>query len=124
MCCGFTAIYLEQPEIHLHPRAREALAEILANAANRGVKLIVETHSEFLLLAVQSLVAEGKLSPEKVKLHWFTKTEDGSTKITSADLDEAGAYGDWPEDFGALSLQLQNRYLNAAEAHLFNTANA
>ena len=114
-------VYLEQPEIHLHPRAREALAEILVNAANRGVRLVVETHSEFLLLAVQSLVAEGKLSPEKVKLHWFTKKEDGTTKISSGDLDKAGAYGDWPEDFGKLSLSLENRYLNAAEAHLFNT---
>ncbi len=114
-------VYLEQPEIHLHPRAREALADLLVNAANRGVRLVVETHSEFLLLAVQSLVAEGKLSPEKVKLHWLTKKEDETTKISSGDLDKAGAYGDWPEDFGKLSLSLENRYLNAAEAHLFNT---
>ena len=114
-------VYLEQPEIHLHPRAREALADLLVNAANRGVRLVVETHSEFLLLAVQSLVAEGKLSPEKVKLHWFTKKEDGTTKISSGDLDRVGAYGDWPEDFGKLSLSLENRYLNAAEAHLFNS---
>lgn len=114
-------VYLEQPEIHLHPRATAALGDLLVNAANRGVRLVVETHSEFLLLAVQSLVAEGKLSPEKVKLHWFTKKEDGTTKISSGDLDKVGAYGDWPEDFGKLSLSLENRYLNAAEAHLFNS---
>lgn len=114
-------VYLEQPEIHLHPRAREALAEILINAANRGVRLVVETHSEFLLVAFQSLVAEGKLSPEKVKLHWFTKKEDGTTKISNGDLDEAGAYGDWPEDFSELSLDLESRYLDAAEAHLFKS---
>ncbi len=111
-------VYLEQPEIHLHPRAQEGLAEILADAANRGVRVVLETHSELLLLTTQSLVAEGKLSPEKVKLHWFTRREDGSTEIHSADLDREGAFGDWPEDFSQVSLQLESRYLDAAEAHL------
>jgi predicted ATPase len=111
-------VYLEQPEIHLHPRAQVAMAEILANAAKRGVKVVVETHSDKLILAIQSLVAEGNLSPDLVKLHWFTRQEDGITKVNSADLDETGAFGDWPEDFGDVSLQLENRYLSAAEARL------
>lgn len=112
-------VYLEQPEIHLHPRAQAAMAEILADAAKRGVRVVVETHSELLLLAVQSLVAEGNLSPDLVKLHWFTRREDGVTKVSSANLDEAGAFGDWPEDFGDVSLQQESRYLDAAEARLW-----
>ncbi|WP_017718304.1 AAA family ATPase [Kamptonema formosum] len=111
-------VYIEQPEIHLHPRAQAALAEVLAEAASRGVRVVVETHSEVLLLAVQSLVAEGKLLPDAVKLHWFTRREDGVTEVSSADLDEAGAFGDWPEDFGDVSLKLESRYLDAAEARL------
>jgi predicted ATPase len=111
-------VYLEQPEIHLHPRAQVGLAEVLANAANRGVKVVLETHSELLLLAVQSLVAEGKLSSDLVKLHWFTRRKDGVTEVSSAELDEAGAFGDWPEDFGDVSLKLESRYLDAAEARL------
>ena len=112
-------VYLEQPEVHLHPRAQAALAEILADAAKRGVRVVLETHSELLLLAVQSLVAEGKLSPDLVKLHWFTRREDGVTEVRSAELDEAGAFGDWPEDFSDVSLKLESRYLDAAEAHLW-----
>lgn len=112
-------VYLEQPEIHLHPRAQVALAQLLVDAANRGVKVVVETHSELLLLGIQSLVAEGHLLPEKVKLHWFTRREDGITQVSSADLDETGAFGDWPEDFADTSLSLENRYLSAAEARLW-----
>lgn len=112
-------VYLEQPELHLHPRAQAGLAQILVDAADRGVVVIAETHSELLLLAVQSLVAEGKLSPDKVKLHWFTRGEDGVTEVSSADLDEAGAFGDWPEDFDDVSLKLENRYLSAAESRLW-----
>ena len=113
------SVYLEQPEIHLHPRAQVAMAQILADAAKRDVRVILETHSELLLLAVQSLVAEGKLSPDLVKLHWFTRREDGVTEVSSAELDEAGAFGDWPEDFGDVSMKLESRYLDAAESRLW-----
>lgn len=108
-------IYVEQPEIHLHPRAQVKLAEVLAAAAERGAQVVVETHSALLLLAVQTLVAEGKLSPSLVKLHWFTRDEKGETHITSADLDEDGAFGDWAEDFGSVELEAQARYLDAVE---------
>jgi predicted ATPase len=116
-------VYIEQPEIHLHPRAQIALSEIFADAANRGVRVVVETHSELFLLGVQSLVAEDKLDPKEVKLHWFTRNSDGSSKVTSAELDTTGAFGDWPEDFGMTALALENRYLSAAEAKLWNAGN-
>ena len=51
-------VYLEQPELHLHPRAQVALAEIIAEIANTGVKVILETHSPLLVLTIQTLVAE------------------------------------------------------------------
>ena len=108
-------VYLEQPELHLHPRAQVALAQVIADAAKRGVRVVAETHSSLLLLAVQTLVAEGDLSPELVKFHWFTRREDGTTEVNSVDLDEAGAYGDWPVDFDDVDLTIQSRYLNAVD---------
>ena len=115
-------VYLEQPEMHLHPRAQVKLAQILADAAKRGVRVVAETHSSLLLLAVQTLVAEGSLSPEVVKLHWFTRGENGATEINTAELDDAGAYGDWPEDFDDVDLKAQSRYLNAAQLRLAERA--
>jgi predicted ATPase len=114
-------VYIEQPEIHLHPRAQVALSEIFADAANRGVRVVVETHSELFLMGIQALVAEDKLDSNAVKLHWFSRQSDGSSKVTSADLDETGAFGDWPEDFGSIALDMANRYLSAAEAKLWNS---
>jgi AAA15 family ATPase/GTPase len=111
-------IYLEQPEIHLHPRAQYIMAEVLADAALQGKRLVVETHSSLLILGIQTLVAEGKLPPDLVKLHWFQQQEDGSTQITSTDLDQTGAFGDWPEDFAAVALDSESRYLDAAQARL------
>jgi len=110
-------VYLEQPEIHLHPRAQYSLAELLANAAKRGVKVIVETHSSLLLRGVQTQVAEGALAQNLVKLHWFIRDPiDGITEVSSGDLDGKGAFGDWPEDFDIVELQAESKYLDAVES--------
>ncbi len=108
-------VYLEQPEIHLHPRAQVALANILADAANRGVRIVAETHSALLIQGIQTLVAEGEITPDKVMLHWFNRSRNGSTKIDSRELDEFGAYGDWPEDFADVQMDTDSAYLDAVE---------
>jgi hypothetical protein len=109
-------VYLEEPEIHLHPRAQTKLADILAGAAKRGVRVVAETHSTLLLTAIQTLVAKGELSPDLVKLHWFQRDpENGITQVSSADLDENGAFGDWPEDFDRVILDTDGAYLDAVE---------
>jgi hypothetical protein len=112
-------VYIDQPELHLHPRAQITMAKLLADAAEKGVRVVVETHSELLLLSIQTLVAEGYLSPRYVKLHWFERDKrTGVTTVASADLDSTGRFGDWPEDFGDTSLTAEGRYLDAAEARL------
>jgi hypothetical protein len=111
-------VFVEQPETHLHPRAQFVLAQVLAAAAKRGVRVVIETHSTILLLGVQTLIAEGALEPDKVKLHWFLREKDGRTVVRSGDLDEAGRFGDWPEDFDDVTLKNEARYLDAAEARL------
>jgi predicted ATPase len=117
-------VYIEEPEIHLHPRAQLAMATLLAESARRGVRAIVETHSDLLILGVQTLVAQGEVDPALVKLHWFTRDDGGVTTVESRDLDAAGRYGDWPEDFGEVTLHAQNAYLDAGDAHLFGVADA
>lgn len=109
-------VYIEQPEIHLHPRAQVAMASILCEAANRGVRVVVETHSSLLLRGIQTQVARDTTSAESVKLHWFKRNaEDGVTEISSASLDKEGAFGDWPEDFDDVALNSEREYLDAAE---------
>jgi len=106
-------VYIEQPELHLHPNAQVRLASVLSEAAKRGVRVIAETHSSLLLLGVQTLVANGDLKPDLVKLHWFQRDKRGATSITSADLDNKGAFGEWPEDFDQVELESDRRYLDA-----------
>jgi predicted ATPase len=108
-------VYIEQPEIHLHPKAQHCLAEMLINAANRGVKVVVETHSDILIIGIQTLVAENAISPDKIILHWFTRDETGLTEISSADINSNGSSINWPDDFGSTSLSAEDRFLTASE---------
>ena len=109
-------VYVEQPELHLHPRAQYGLARFMAETARRGAKLVIESHSALFLLQVRTLMAKGELDPELVKLHWFTRDPaDGTTSIQSADLDDRGAFGAWPEDFGDVDLMAEGAYLDAVE---------
>ena len=109
-------VYIEQPELHLHPRAQYELARVMADAAKRGVKVVAETHSALLLRQIQTLLAKGEIDPDLVRLHWFLRNpDDGKTSIHTADLDENGAFGDWPEDFGDVEMKAEGAYLDAVE---------
>lgn len=112
-------VYLEQPEIHLHPNAQAALARIIASAAKRGVVVVLETHSAILLRSIQTLVAKGELDPKEVNLNWFKRDDiNGATRIHKAIPDANGAYGDWPEDFDDVAIKVESDYLDAIEMRL------
>ncbi|GAB3634569.1 AAA family ATPase [Hymenobacter arcticus] len=115
-------VYVEQPELHLHPRAQVAMGELLAEAANRGVRVIVETHSSLLLLTVQTLIAQGKIANTDVGLHWFTRDAKGASQVQYVQPDEDGAYGAWPEDFSEIELKAQDAYLTAVGLRQFGEA--
>ena len=107
-------VYIEHPEGHLHPRAEYGLAEALARAANRGVRVVLETHSSLLLLHIQTLVARGKLDHSDVTLHWFTLDKEGFTSVTAVKPDEHGRTGDWPEDFADIEMNASSQFIRAA----------
>lgn len=113
-------VYIEQPELHLQTRAQLKLAQLLAEAANRGVRVVLETHSSLLLRGILTEVAKGAIANDKVMLHWFERDKTtGISKVTSKEPDAAGRVGDWPEDFSDVELSSDNDYLSAVEGNLF-----
>jgi len=109
-------VYLEQPEIHLHPLAQRRLARVLLQAVGNGAVMVVETHSALLLREVQTLIATKQIEKDQVALHWLQRGSDGSTQVYTAKLDDLGAYGDWPEDFDQTELEAEQAYLDAVES--------
>ncbi len=114
-------VYCEQPEIHLHPRAQKGVADMLAEAARRGVQVIVETHSDIILSRIQWNIARAKnrLDPQRVIAHWFERDpKTGVTKVRSNTPDETGAFGDWPVDFADVAAEVDREYADAAYERL------
>lgn len=110
-------VVLEQPELHLHPKAQLALAKIIARASLRGVRVVAETHSHLLLLGLQTLIARGELAPDLARLHWFERNRDtGMTQIRGGAFDKQGAFSDWPVDFGDVALSAESDFLDALES--------
>jgi len=107
-------VFVEHPELHLHPRAVRALAGPIRRAIERGVWVVLETHSDLLLISLQEQVARGALRPEDVLLHWVGRDERGASVLHSTMLDESGAWGDMPIDFNDVHLEAMRNYLDAS----------
>ena len=94
-----STVILEQPEIHLHPLAQSGLADLIIQAAtHRKVQVILESHSEHLLLRLQRRIAEGNLSPDGVKLY-FCDAPNGTSELTQLEVDLYGNITNWPDRF-------------------------
>lgn len=100
-----STVWMEQPEIHLHPRVQSELADVFIsaiqareNGAPRDVQLIVESHSEHFLARLQRRVAEGQLATEDVAIY-FCRQRGKGTDLEPLRLDRDGNIENWPEGF-------------------------
>jgi predicted ATPase len=94
-----STVILEQPEIHLHPLAQAGLADVIIQAAtHRKVQVILESHSEHLLLRLQRRIAEAAVSFDDVKLY-FCDAPNGASKLNTLDVDLYGNINNWPSKF-------------------------
>lgn len=72
---------VEEPEVSLHPSMQSKLAEIMSEANSLyGVNFIVETHSEYLLRKIQTLVAGKSLFYDDISVYYFTGNVDDPVK--------------------------------------------
>ena len=107
-------ILIEQPEIHVHPRLQAELGSFFAAVAGRtpsdsdfsdpltldyGNQLIIETHSENIILRLQKLIRKGELKKEDVAVIYCDKIPEG-TVATELRLNDKGEFIDpWPHGF-------------------------
>ncbi|PWB25932.1 AAA family ATPase, partial [Flavobacterium sp. HTF] len=91
-------IVIENPEIHLHPKAQSELSYFLAFVSNSGVQLIIETHSDHIFNGIRKAVFKNAISKEKVKIHFFELDENYISINHKIDLTENGRVINVKED--------------------------
>ncbi len=98
-------ILMEQPEIHLHPSAQSALADVMIdvinsreNGVDRNIQLVIETHSEHFLRRLQRRIAEDVVPQEKVSAYFANIAKTPAT-LELLQIDIFGNILNWPENF-------------------------
>jgi len=66
-------LILENPESHLHPRGQSAIGQMMAYAAQLGVLIFVETHSDHVINGIRVAVKNEKLSAKNVRIFYFER---------------------------------------------------
>jgi predicted ATPase len=105
-----TISLLQQPELHLHPALQAALGDVFIENASSRHQIVVETHSEHLLLRVLKRIrqsASGKpldptlrIAPHDVVVVYFDPRPDGTTAVKRLRISAEGEFLDrWPRGF-------------------------
>ena len=111
--------YIQQPELHLHPKMQASIADVFIAALNmqrnsylNSPTFILETHSELLALRLLRRICEAnrakikdcklELHPANVSIIYVDKNDKGETTLTKLRISEAGDFLDrWPDGFFA-----------------------
>jgi predicted ATPase len=95
-------LIVENPEAHLHPKGQSMMGKLLSLAANSGLQIIVESHSDHIINGIRVAVKQELISPNKVKLIFFgTPPKQSKEKYSKVEpkIDTNGRITQWPPDF-------------------------
>lgn len=115
-----SVIFIEQPEIHLHPNAQALLADVMIDAIHmreagkeRKVQIIIETHSEHLLRRFLRRISEEKISTSDMEAY-FAQNNQRASKLEKLEVDNYGNILNWPDGFfGDMEEDMYQQSINA-----------
>lgn len=95
-------LIIENPESHLHPAGQAVMGRLCATAANNGVQLLVESHSDHFLNGIRVAVKQSLIDADKVAL-FFLQREAGAqsheAQVDYPKIDADGRIDQWPVGF-------------------------
>lgn len=98
-------ILIENPEAHLHPSGQSQLAKLITMVANNGVQVIVETHSDHIITAIQLACKDHSKDKTKgvcnhdVSMYYFYNNEKNLLQRDKIEIKECGSIEYQPKGF-------------------------
>lgn len=103
-------LIFEQPELHLHPYSQSRLADFFVELVNKNRKVMVETHSEYMLLRLRYNVLKENIAKERIVINFFENKS--GTKVIKKEITSNGTI-EYPDDFKDETQSLLDDLLNA-----------
>ncbi|MFG6342633.1 MAG: AAA family ATPase [Lachnospiraceae bacterium] len=90
-------VIVENPELHLHPKAQSDLMFFLAQLAAIGVQIIIETHSDHIVNGLRKAVVNDAcaLQAPQAVIYFF----DENFQMHEITIKDDAELSDWPKDF-------------------------
>ncbi len=92
-------LLIENPETHIHPRGQSRLAMLMCRAAQAGVQIFVETHSDHIINGARVGIKSGLLAPDKTDIYFFSKSQDEVSTVETLKVHANGRLSNWPKGF-------------------------
>jgi hypothetical protein len=107
---------IEQPELHIHPAIQVSIGDLFINAiqadqeplASAGKTLLIETHSEHILLRLLRRIRENtdnELAPGLIGLNTkdlsviYVEDDEEGVRFRALEVDKHGEFREWPHGF-------------------------
>jgi predicted ATPase len=104
-------VLVQQPEVHLHPRAQAALGTFFCEMASKNRKrFVIETHSDHLLDRIRIEVANGLIKPEDINIAFLDR--DGiNVSIHQLSVDKQGNVVNAPNSYRQFFLEEEEKLM-------------
>ncbi|MBW4973313.1 AAA family ATPase [Roseovarius mucosus] len=99
-----TSFLIQQPELHLHPKAQAALGDLFYSASSAGKCLVIETHSDFIVDRFRMALKKNG-SGMRSQVIYFDKTESGENSAHEIEINGDGSFMDPPDNFRSFFLK-------------------
>lgn len=108
-----SVVGVEEPELHLHPKAQTALCEIFVEVAIREQKqIILTTHSEHIVMGLLTAVARGDLRPDQLAIYEL-RHEGETAKAERLEVNEFGQVKGGLHSFLEADIEQLNKFISA-----------
>lgn len=84
-------LVIEEPEAHLEPAQQYGIMDELYQASKtKKIRLVLTTHSEYVVKKLLSMVSQRKLRPSDLGLYYFKGTAEHYTTVEKMTVDKTG----------------------------------
>lgn len=95
-CQKGDTLIIENPEIHLHPRAQARFMELVAFMSGRGLQMILETHSDHIYNGMRKCIKKKEMDRKQAIAYYLELDENMQTKVTKIRMNDQGAEENHP----------------------------